>query len=102
MPFVTLSSLVSSAAYAALAVAGVVLWRRRGSAAGAAIAIGFALVLVGQVSRLVEYREFGAILRGHSTDTLFIVQHHAYLQLAALLGLLLAAAGLLWHAVRAR
>lgn len=99
---VTLSSLASSAAYTALAIAGAVLWRRRGSIAGAAIAIGFALVLLEQVIQLVEYLEISALLRGHRADTLYIVHHHAFLRYAALLGLWLAAAGLVWHAVGTR
>ncbi|HEV2271017.1 MAG TPA: hypothetical protein VGR92_16310 [Steroidobacteraceae bacterium] len=95
-------TLASAAGYAALTVAGALLWRRRGSAAGAVIAIGFALALLDQVSRLVEYLELRALLRGHAADTLFIIHHHALLQCAALLGLWVAAAGLVWHAARAR
>lgn len=89
-------------AYAALAVAGVLLWRRRGSFAGAVIAIGFVLALLDQVSRLIEYFELRAVLVAHSGDTLFIIHHHFFLQCVALLGLWVAAAGLVWHATRTR
>lgn len=92
--------LASTIAYAALTVAAALLWWRRGAIGWAVIAIGFALVLLGQVGRLVEFFEVGALLRSHSADTLFIVEHHAFLQCAALLGLCAAAAGLVWHAVR--
>lgn len=97
-----LFTLASAIAYAALTVAGALLWWRRGAIGWAVIAIGFALVLLGQVGRLVEFFEVGALLHSHSGDTLFIVQHHALLQCAALLGLWVAAAGLVWYAVRAR
>lgn len=97
-----LFSVASTIAYAALTVAAAILWWRRGAIGWAVIAIGFALVLLGQAGRLVEFFEVGALLRSHSGDTLFIVQHHAFLQFAALLGLWVAAAGLVWHAVRAR
>lgn len=97
-----LFTLASAIAYAALTVAGALLWWRRGAIGWAVVASGFALVLLGQVGRLVEFLEVGALVRSHPGDTLFIVHHNAFLQCAALLGLWVAAAALVWHAVRAR
>ena len=87
------------AAYAGFTTAGALLWKRTRSLATALVAIGFALVLVDQIISLVEYIELNALVSGHYTDTLFIVQHHAVEQYVALVGLLVAAAGLLWHSV---
>jgi hypothetical protein len=87
------------AAYVSFTTAGALLWKRTRSLATALVAIGFALVLVDQIISLVEYIELTALVSGHSTDTLFIVQHHAVEQYVALVGLLVAAAGLLWHSV---
>jgi hypothetical protein len=64
------------------------------------VAIGFAMVLFDQIIALVQYYELSALLRSHPTDTLFIVSHQTFLRYAALLGLWLAAVGLLWHSVR--
>lgn len=98
--FSIVSSLVQSVAYAALAVAGAVLWKRRGGVAWMAVAIGFALVLLDRAVQLVEYLEINASLRAHPADTLYIIHHHDFLRFAALLGLALAAAGLVCHAIR--
>lgn len=62
------------------------------------VAIGFALALPGQVSALVEYFEFTAVLHGRTSDTLFLVYHHAFLHYISILGLWVAAVGLVWHA----
>jgi len=56
-------------------------------------------VFVDQVISLVGHLELTALLRGHSTDTLFIVQHHAFERYIALVGLSVATAGLVWHSV---
>jgi hypothetical protein len=90
---------LSAVPYALFTIAGALLWRRTRSAATALVALGFALVLLDQVISVVKYLEVTALLRGDSTDTLFIVQHHAVEQYIALVGLLVAAAGLVWHSV---
>src|SRR5579872_3567866 len=92
--------MLAVAAFALLTLAGAVLWRRTRTLATALIAIGFALVLAEQVSTLVGYLEFGAILNGHSGDTLFVIQHHGLLRYVSILGLCAAALGLMWHAAR--
>ena len=45
-------------------------------------------------------RGYEPLLRGHPDDTLYIVQHHAFLLYVGLLGLWLAAVGLIWHSVQ--
>jgi hypothetical protein len=99
LPTTTTLTLLSTAAYAALAVAGAVLWRRTRSLRTVMVAIGFALVLPDQVSKLVEYFEFTALLQGRSGDTFFLIHHHAVLHYVSILGLCVAAVGLLWHAL---
>src|SRR5215472_3173350 len=91
--------LLSVVAYAFLATAGVALWKRHRSVATALVAIGFACALVDQVISVVEYLEVTAILRGHPTDTFFVIQHHSAEQYTALVCLVVAAAGLLWHSL---
>jgi hypothetical protein len=92
-------ALLSSIAFAALTVAGAVLWKRTHAFRAALIAIGFALVLPDQLSALVESFEIKALMNGRSGDTLFLIQHHGFLHLIAMLGLWVAAVGLVWHAV---
>jgi len=92
-------TLISIVAYAVLTVAGTVLWKRTGSRQTVLIAIGFALVLLDQVSVLVECFEINALLRARPSDTFFLIHHHAFLHYPFILGLSLAAVGLLWHAV---
>ena len=102
-PYISLFFILASTiAYAALTIAAGLLWWRGGAIGWAVIAIGFALALLGHVGRLFEFLAVGALLRSHSGDTLFIIYHHAFLQCVALLGLWVAAAGLAWHAIRAR
>jgi hypothetical protein len=100
LPTNTACVLLSTVAYAVLTAAGAVLWKRTRSHATILVTIGFAMVLLDQVSALVEYLELSALLRGHPADTLFIVHHHAFLQYGRFLGLWLAAGGLIWHSVR--
>jgi len=98
LPITTTLALLSLAAYAALAIASAVLWRRTRSAGAATAALGFALVLPDQASRLVEYFEFTALLHGRSGDTFFLIHHHAVLQYLSIVGMCVAGVGLLWHA----
>jgi hypothetical protein len=98
LPIPTALTLLSTVAYAVLTVAGAVLWKRTRSLQTALVAIGFALVLPDQVSALVEYFEFVALLHGRSSDTFFLIQHHAFLHYVSILGLWVAAVGLVWHA----
>ena len=98
LPLPTELTLLSTVAYAVLTVAGAVLWKRSRSLQTALVAIGFALVLPDQVSALVEYFEFVALLQGRSSDTFFLIHHHALLHYISMLGLWVAAVGLVWHA----
>ena len=91
--------LISAVAYAILVAAGSLLWKRGRTHAAMLIAVGFALALLFEIASLVERWEFVARLRGNSNDTFFIVEHHAYWRYLALLGLCLAAVGLMWHAI---
>jgi hypothetical protein len=99
LPTPTTLTFLSTVAYAVLTVAGTVLWKRTRSLRTALVAIGFALVLPDQVSALVEYFEFNALLHGHPGDTFFLIRHHAFLHYVSILGLWVAAVGLVWHAV---
>ena len=94
------SAVLSALAYAVLAAAGVVQWKRARSVATAMVAIGFAMVLLDQLVELVQYLQISALLRGHPADTLFVVHHHAFIQYISLLGLWFAAVGLMWRSLR--
>lgn len=89
---------------AALAVGGVLLWRRLRSVATLLVALGFAAALLGQVVDLIASFELSSMMRAHPDSTFFIVYHHGFPLLAhyaGLVGLWAAAAGLTWHAVTA-
>ena len=98
LPFPTTLTLLSTVAYAVLTVAGAVLWRRTRSLPTALVAMGFALILPDQVSTLIEYFEFIALLHGRLSDTYFLVHRHAFLRYVSILGLWVAAVGLTSHA----
>lgn len=93
------SALLATLAYAVATVAGAVLWKRSHSLAAAMVAIGFALVLLEQVIALVQYFELSRLMYGHTADTLFIVHHHPFLRYVAVLGLWIAAVGLVRHSL---
>ena len=94
------SAVLSALAYAVLAAAGVVQWKRARSVATAMVAIGFAMVLLDQLVELIRYLQIGALLRGHPSDTLYVVYHRAFIQYISLLGLWFAAVGLMWRSLR--
>jgi hypothetical protein len=94
--------ILATAAQAILAVGGVLLWNRTRSFATAMVAIGFALVLIGRLTALVEQLEISVLLRSQPVDTLYLVSHHAFREYGSLFGLLLAGLGLLWHGVTSR
>ena len=100
LPTTTTLTLLSMVAYAVLTVASAALWRRTRSLPTALVAMGFALILPDQVSTLIEYFEFIALLRGRPSDTFFIIHHHAFLHYVSILGLWVAAVGLASHAAR--
>ena len=76
------------------------LWRRTRSPATAIVALGFAIALIGRLVALVQHLEISAVMRAHAGDTFFIVHRYAFLRYAGLLGLGLAAVGLLWHSAQ--
>ena len=92
-------SVLSTIAYAVLTLAGFALWKRGRSVATALLTVGFAMILAVQLTLLIQDIQFRAILRGHSSDTLFIVHHHALLRYVELAGLWLAALGLVSYAL---
>jgi hypothetical protein len=98
----TTLTILSTIAYAALAVAGAVLWNRTRSLWTALIGVGFALVFPDQISAIVEYFQFNALLHGHPDDTFFLIHHHAFLRYVSIFGLWVAAVGLVWHAMGRR
>jgi hypothetical protein len=102
IPSTTTLTILSTIAYTALAVAGAVLWNRSRSLRTALVAVGFGLILPDQVSALIEYFQFNALLRGHAGDTFFLIHHHAFLRYVSILGLWVAAVGLVWHAIGRR
>jgi hypothetical protein len=95
-------STLTVVAYAVLTLAGVLLWRRARSFATAMVAIGFAIVLLDQVILLVSYSRMIASVRSHSGDTLYVIYHRANSLHVVLVGLSVAAVGLLWHALGSR
>jgi hypothetical protein len=100
MLITTGSALLSAVAYGVLTAGGAVQWKRARSVTAAMVAIGFGMVFIDQVVELVEYVQVSALLRDHAVDTLFVVHHHAFMQYISLLGLWLAAVGLMRHSLR--
>jgi len=92
--------MIATLAYAALAAASVVLWKRTRSLAPTTMAVGFVMALLAQAIAVIQQLEINAYLREHPSDTLFIVQHNAFPRCLLLLGLSIAALGLGWHSVR--
>jgi hypothetical protein len=97
--------------YAILTTAGVLLWRRRRSAATAMIALGFAAAtLLGLASELfATYKThvvFANLMSAQQArqDTFYVVAHYHRLPLLTLglLGILVGAVGTLWHIRRER
>jgi len=87
--------------YAALAMGGVLLWRRVHSAATMMIALGFAAAFLGRFVELLSVAELNTIMQAHPDSTFFLVSHHAFPRLiryVGLLGLWTGSAGLIWHA----
>ena len=88
---------------AILTTAGVLLWRRRRSAATAMIALGFAATLLSLAAGLfATYETHAALLdltsapQAHG-DTLYIVAHYYPPLTLGLVGIWTAALGTLWH-----
>jgi heme/copper-type cytochrome/quinol oxidase subunit 1 len=87
---------------AVLTAAGVLLWRRRRSAATAMIALGFAVIFLSLASSLfATYRTHAVLLdmtsaRPAQQDTFFIVAHYHRFALLGILGMWVAAVGVLW------
>jgi hypothetical protein len=93
-------SALAATAYAVLTIAGLLLWKRSRSFSTVIVALGFAIILFDQLILLVSYVRMTAALRGHWGDTLFIIYHRANSLRIVLVGLWLAAVGLVWHALR--
>ena len=93
---------------AVLTAAGVLLWRRRRSAATAMIALGFAATFLSVASGLfVTYKTHAVLSELTSAspaqqDTFFVVAHYHRFPLLGALGMWVAAAGALWHVRRHR
>ena len=100
LPISPTLTLLSTVAYAVLTVAGALLWKRTRSLPTALVTIGFALVLPDQLIEQAEYFQFITLLHGRPPDTYFLVYHHAVLRCVSILGLWVAAVGLVWHASR--
>ena len=88
--------------YAALAVAAAWLWARTRSLGSALLTVGFVLVLPERVARLADRWQFAVRPRGSSEGAYFLFHHHSALAQLAVVGLCVAAVGLLAHASRAR
>jgi len=88
---------------AILTTAGVLLWRRRRSAAAAMIALGFAATVLSLALSLSMTLKTHAVLVDLTTapqpnqDTLFIVAHYFPVLALGILGIWAAALGTLWH-----
>jgi hypothetical protein len=91
---------------AVLTAAGVLLWRRRRSAATAMIALGFAATFLSVASGLFATYKTHAVLFDMTSappvlqDTFFFVAHYRRFPLLGVLGMWAAAAGALWHVRR--
>lgn len=96
----TASALFSTVVFVILAAVGTVLWTRTRSLATGIVALGFAIALIDRLVALVQRLEISALMRAHAGDTFFIVHRSAFLQYTGLLGLSLAAVGLLWHSAQ--
>ena len=89
--------------YAILTTAGVLLWRRRRSAAAAMITLGFAATLLSVACSLFMTLKTHAVLVDLTSapkaerDTFYIVAHHFPVLALGLLGIWAAALGTLWH-----
>jgi len=92
--------------YALLALAGVLLWRRRRTFATLLMALGFAATFAGQVAGFHVSHEVGAAVRSHQDASLVLAHHHYIFPMlthyANLLELWAAAVGMVWHAVASR
>ena len=97
-------SLLAILPYVALTVAGVLLWRRYRSTATSAVAMGFAVALLDQLIGVASWIQFLIWSRIHSDSAIIIPHPHlvgAISHAVALVGLLAASAGLLWHVTHA-
>ena len=89
--------------YAILTTAGVLLWRRRRSAATAMITLGFAATLLSVACSLFMTLKTHAVLVDLTSapkadqDTFYIVAHYFPVLALGLLGIWAAALGTLWH-----
>ena len=89
--------------HAILTTSGVLLWRRRRSAATAMIALGFAATLLSVACSLFMTLKTHAVLTDLTTapqanqDTFFIVAHFFPVLALGILGIWAAALGTLWH-----
>jgi len=93
-------SALAATAYAVFTIAGILLLKRVRSFATAMVAVGFAIILLDQLILLASYLRMMDALRNHSGDTLFIVYHRANSLRVVLVGLWIAAVGLVWHALK--
>jgi hypothetical protein len=87
---------------AALAIGGVLLWMHLRSAASLLVAMGFAATFLGQFVDLVSAYELSSVMRTHPDVTYFVAYHRSFgllMHYVGLLGLWVAAAGLIWHAL---
>jgi len=66
------------------------------------VASGFAMALIDRAIAAVQHLQVSARLSGHPNDTLFIIYHHDFAPYLGLLGLWLAAVGLMWYSSRRR
>ena len=86
-----------------LTSAGVLLWRRRRSAATAMMVLGFAATLLSLACSLFMTLKTHAVLLDLTTvpqadhDTFFIVAHYFPVPALGILGIWAAALGTLWH-----
>lgn len=88
--------------YVLLAVAGALLWTRRRTFATLLIALGFAATLVGQATAIYVSHDVGAAVRSHQEAAQVLARHHYVFSIlthyATLVGLWMAAVGMVWHA----
>ena len=99
--------LLPTVPYVAFTVAGVLLWKRWQSVATSLVALGFAAALLAQVARMVTYLSFQPPPEAHHDGEPFALRLYYFAapwwqHYVELLGIWVAAVGLLWHASRRR
>jgi hypothetical protein len=103
--FTLMWSFVLAVPYLLLAVGGLILWKRRRSAATLLVVAGFTAMLIAMATSLVESAEYSTLVRAQPGGTFVVTHYHALRQVihwAGLVGMWAASIGFVWHAMQQR